>query len=178
MHEEINPSNLYTIDNTTTNNRQREDGDSTSNEENEVDEEEDNNIQWEEQSTTTKLINISSTTPLAHDNVTIGVTEIHPRYYVDLHTNFTSMNKETTIDTINVTMNIDEDAPSLEVGNNNFMSIIQQGLANGNLFALFHLPTKKTQRKEPIVDYSQSHAMILEEYLSKLRHKTLEKEAT
>jgi hypothetical protein len=93
MHAKINPSNLYIIDNTTTNNRQREDGDSTSNKENEVDEEEDNNIQWEEQSTTIKLINIS-TTPLAHDNLTIGVIEIHPKYYVDLHTNSTSMNRK------------------------------------------------------------------------------------
>jgi hypothetical protein len=112
-----------------------------------VDEKKDNNIQWEEQYATTKLINISTTTPLAHDNLTIGVTKIHPRYYVDLLTNSTSMNQETTIDTTNVTMNIDEDAPRLEVGSNNFMSITQQGLANGNSFTLLHLLAKKTQRR-------------------------------
>ncbi len=77
MHEKINPSNLYIIDNTTTTNRWGEDGDSTSNEENEMDEEEDNNIQWKKQYATIELINISTTIPLAHDNLTI---EIHPRY--------------------------------------------------------------------------------------------------
>jgi hypothetical protein len=41
-------------------------------------------------------------------------------------------------------MNVDENAPGLEVGNNNFTSITQQGLANGNLFTLLHLPAKKT----------------------------------
>ncbi len=66
-----------------------EDGDFTSNEE---DEEEDNNIQWEEQYVATKLINISTTTPLAHDNLVVGVFEIHPKYYVDLRTNFMAMN--------------------------------------------------------------------------------------
>jgi len=58
-------------------------------------------------------------------------------------------------------MNIDEDAPRLEVGNNNFMSTIKQGLANGNLFTLPHLPTRKTQKKEPLIDYSQSHVVTL-----------------
>ncbi len=61
-----------------------------------MDEEEDNNIQWEEQFATTKLINVLAT-PLAHDNLTIGVTEIHLRYYVNLHTKSTSTNQETTI---------------------------------------------------------------------------------
>jgi hypothetical protein len=42
-----------------------------------MDEEEDNNIQWKKQYATIELINISTTIPLAHDNLTI---EIHPRY--------------------------------------------------------------------------------------------------
>jgi hypothetical protein len=54
-------------------------------------------------------------------------------------------------------MNIDEDALELEVGSNNFTNIIQQGLANDNLFILFHFPSRKTQGKEPLVDYFQSH---------------------
>jgi hypothetical protein len=49
-----------------------------------VDEKEDNNIQWEEQSAAIKLINISITF-LARDNLTIGVIEIHFKYYVNLH---------------------------------------------------------------------------------------------
>jgi hypothetical protein len=76
-----------------------------------MDEKEDNKIQWEEQSTIAKFINISSTIPLAHDNLIVGVFEIHPTYHVDLHTNFIAMNQEFAIDTTNVIMNIDEDAP-------------------------------------------------------------------
>jgi hypothetical protein len=83
MHEKTNLSSLYTSNNTTTNNTQGEDGNSTSNEKNEKDEKEDNNIQWEKQSTTIKLINISTTTPLAHDNLHASVSKIHPKYYVD-----------------------------------------------------------------------------------------------
>jgi hypothetical protein len=92
MHEKINPKSLYTTDNTITNNRQGGNGDFTSNEENEIDKKKDNNIQWEEQYVATKLINISTTTPLAHDNIIVGVFKIHPRYYVNLLTNFITMN--------------------------------------------------------------------------------------
>jgi hypothetical protein len=86
------PNSLYTTNNTITNNRQGEDGDYTSNQDNEMDEEENNKIQWEEQSTIAKLINISTTILLAHDNLILGVSENHPRYYVDLHTIFSDIN--------------------------------------------------------------------------------------
>jgi hypothetical protein len=87
------------------------------------------------------------------------------------------MNQEIVIDTTNVIMNIDEDAPKLEVGTN-FMNITQQGLANGDLFTLFHMPTRKTQGRESLIDYSQSHVVTSKEYLRRMRQKTLEKEAT
>ncbi len=74
-------------------------------------------------------------------------------------------------------MNIDEDAPKLEVGSKYFMNITQQGLANGDLFTLLHSPTRKTQARELLVDYSQSCVVVSEEYLSRMRQKTLEKEA-
>jgi hypothetical protein len=64
----------------------------------------------------------------------------------ELHKNFIAMNHETIIDTTNVIVNIGEDAPKLEVGSNNFMNTTQQGFTNGNLFTLFHLPTRKTER--------------------------------
>jgi hypothetical protein len=91
IHEKTNLSNLYKSNNTTTS-TQGEDGNFTSNEKNEKDEKEDNNIQWEKQSNTTKLINISTTTPLAHDNLVVNVSKIHPNYYVDLPINSTTMN--------------------------------------------------------------------------------------
>ncbi len=75
-------------------------------------------------------------------------------------------------------VNINETTPKLEVGSNNFISTIQQGLANDNLFFLLHLPTKKTQGRESLVDYSQSHVMTLKEYLNRLQSKALEKEAS
>jgi hypothetical protein len=65
-------------------------------------------------------------------------------------------------------MKIDEDAPELEVGNNNFTNITQQGLTIGNLFILLHFPSRKTQGRKPLVDYSQSHVVISKEYMSKL----------
>jgi hypothetical protein len=49
------------------------------------------------------------------------VFEIHPKYYVDLPINFTTMNQEITIDTTNVIVNIDEVTPELEMGGNNFI---------------------------------------------------------
>jgi len=81
-----------------------------------MDEKEDNKIQWEDQFAITKLINISATIPLAHDNLIVCVFEIHPKYHVDLHTNFTSMNQEIAINTTNVIMNINEDAPEIKGG--------------------------------------------------------------
>jgi hypothetical protein len=116
MHEKTSPNNLYTTDNTTTNNRQGEDGNFTSIEKIEMDEKEDNKIQWEDQFAITKLINISATILLAHDNLIVCVFEIHPNYHVDLHINFTAMNQEIAIDTTNVIMNIDEDAPKFRGG--------------------------------------------------------------
>jgi hypothetical protein len=116
MHEKTSPNNLYTTDNTTTNNRQGEDGNFTSIEKIEMDEKEDNKIQWEDQFAITKLINISATILLAHDNLIVCVFEIHPKYHVDLHINFTAMNQEIAIDTTNVIMNIDEDAPKFRGG--------------------------------------------------------------
>jgi hypothetical protein len=48
------------------------------------------------------------------------------------------------------------------------MNITQQGLANGNLFILFHFLARKTQRRKPLIDYSQSHVVISKEYMSRV----------
>jgi hypothetical protein len=56
----------------------------------------------------------------------------------------------------------------LKGGNNNFMNITQQGLANGNFSILLHFLTRKTQRRKPLIDYSQSHVVISKEYMSRL----------
>ncbi len=47
--------------------------------------------------------------------------EIHPKYYVDLPINSTTMNQEIVIDTTNVIVNIDEVTLELEMGGNNFI---------------------------------------------------------
>lgn len=59
---------------------------------NEKDEKEVNNIQWGKIYITTKLINISTTILLAHDNLIVGVYEIHPKYYIALPINFIVLN--------------------------------------------------------------------------------------
>ncbi len=88
MHEKTNPSSLYITNKTKTNNIQGENIDFTSNEENEK---EDNKIQQEEYIVAIEFINIL-TTSLAHDNLIASVSEIHPRYYVNLPTNCIAMN--------------------------------------------------------------------------------------
>ncbi len=59
-------------------------------------------------------------------------------------------------------MNLDEATPKLEVGGNNFIITTQQRLTNGNLLLFIYLPTRKTQRIEPLIDYFQSHVVISE----------------
>jgi len=59
---------------------------------NEKDEKETNNIQWGKIYITTKLINISTTILLAHDNLVVNVYEIHVKYYVALLINSIAMN--------------------------------------------------------------------------------------
>ncbi len=56
------------------------------------------------------------------------------------------------------------------------MNITQQGLANGNFSILLHFLTRKTQRRKPLIDYSQSHVVISKEYMSRLWQRALEKE--
>jgi hypothetical protein len=79
----------------------------------------------EKQYVVIKLINILAATPLAHDNLTVGVFKIHLRYYGNLLTNFITMNQEIAVNTTNVIMNINEATIELEVGNNNFINITQ-----------------------------------------------------
>jgi hypothetical protein len=40
-----------------------------------------------------------------------------------------------------------------------------------------HLPTRRTSGKKPLVDYSQSHVVTLEEYLMIMRQKATHREA-
>ncbi len=45
----------------------------------------------------------------------------------------------------------------------------------GDLLSLPRLPTRRKNDKEPLVDYSNSHVVALDQYMTVLRHKTLEK---
>ncbi len=44
-----------------------------------------------------------------------------------------------------------------------------------SLLSLLHLPTRCTQGKEPLIDYSQSHVVTSTNYLSILQKKTIDK---
>ncbi len=46
------------------------------------------------------------------------------------------------------------------------------------MLSLLHLAIKKPKGKEPIIDYSQLHVMILDEYLEILNGKALGKKFT
>jgi hypothetical protein len=52
----------------------------------------------------------------------------------------------------------------------------QEALPSSNLLSLPHLPAKRTNGREPLVDYSQSHVVILEEYLTIIQQKVLDRE--
>jgi hypothetical protein len=45
------------------------------------------------------------------------------------------------------------------------------------LFSLPHLPAKRTNGREPLVNYFQSHVVALEEYLRIVRQGAMDREA-
>jgi len=53
----------------------------------------------------------------------------------------------------------------------------QQVFALANKLSLPRLPTRRILGKEPLVDYSNSHVMIANQYLVMLKQKTMDKEA-
>jgi hypothetical protein len=50
-----------------------------------------------------------------------------------------------------------------------------QGSTQGCILSLFRLLARHTKGNKPLVDYSQSHAVINSKYLDILRKKTMEK---
>jgi hypothetical protein len=72
-------------------------------------------------------------------------------------------------------VNINEARTKVEVGTNNVTNIIQQVLANGNLFLLLHLLVRKIHGRKRLVDYFQNHIMTSEEYLNIMQQKAFEK---
>jgi hypothetical protein len=59
-------------------------------------------------------------------------------------------------------------------------SSTQVALGQGchNLMSLPHLPTRRTNGREPLMDYSQSHVITSEEYLRIMRQKAMDRDVT
>jgi hypothetical protein len=57
-------------------------------------------------------------------------------------------------------------------------SSIQVALTQGchNLMSLPNLPTRRTNGREPLVDYFQNHVVTSKEYLRIMQQKTMDKE--
>jgi hypothetical protein len=69
--------------------------------------------------------------------------------------------------------------PIIEVQQIQHLTIIAQELVSFvNLLSLPHLLARKTRRKEPLMDYSQSYVVTSSEYFCILQQKTLAKEVT
>ncbi len=95
------------------------------------------------------------------------------RYYMEEHGNLT------TIDVNGQTKMIydliaDACKPTIEVQQVHHPIVAaQEPISFANLLSLPHLPTRKTRRKNPLMDYSQSYLVTSSEYFNILQKKNL-----
>ncbi len=52
----------------------------------------------------------------------------------------------------------------------------QEALVSSNLLSLPCLPTRRTSGRKPLIDYLQNHGMTLEEYLTIMQRKAMDRE--
>ncbi len=65
---------------------------------------------------------------------------------------------------------------SFELEDLNVPNQTQRAPPLANILLLFQLPTKKTHDKEQLIDYSNSHVVTSNQYLTILKHKAMDKE--
>jgi hypothetical protein len=130
---------------------------------------------WTKHTTVKKIINMGSTIEIP----IVGLSKDQFRYYVKMPRIPTTTNPAFVIELKNMVeklaqLSLDEIAEFKF-----FESSTQVALAQRchGLLSLPHLPTRRTSGKKPLVDYSQSHVVTLEEYLMIMRQKATHREA-
>ncbi len=152
IHEKLIPSSLYRRNNIT---QKEKNANSISNKK---DEKEDNDIQWGKQYATKKKLNniVVTTIPIHHESIVIGVSEINLKYYVDVPTNFTTINERITLDPSNLVVNIDEVLIKMEVGTKNFTVQLNKQYQMVICIVPF---ASFACKKHPRQNYSQNHVV-------------------
>ncbi len=90
------------------------------------------------------------------------------RCYVNMHRIFTIINHAFVIESKNMVENLEQLSLNETIQFKNSKGSIQEALAHHchNLLSLRHLPSRRTNGRKPLMDYSQSHVVTLEKYLS------------
>jgi hypothetical protein len=137
-------------------------------------EHEDGEQKWTKHTIAKEFINIGSTIEVPVD----GLFENQPRYYVNMPRIPTIINHASIIESQNMVENLAQ--PSLDeiVKFINFESSTQVASTQGShsLLSLPHLFVRRTNGREPLMDYFQSHVVTLEEYLRIMQQKAMDKE--
>ncbi len=123
-----------------------------------------------------KFINIGSTikVPIA------SLSKDQPTYYVNMLRIPIVTNHASVIKLENMVENLAQPSLDETIMLRNFRSLIQMALAQGChcLLSLPHLPTRRTNGREPLVNYSQSHVVKSKEYLRIMQQKAMDSKAT
>jgi len=123
-----------------------------------------------------RFINIGSTIkiPIA------SLSKDQPTYYVNMFRIPIITNHASVIESENMVENLAQPSLNETIKLRNSRSSIQLALAHGChcLLSLPHLPARRTNGREPLVDYSQSHVVKSKEYLRIMRQKAMDNKAT
>jgi len=125
------------------------------------------------------LINIAATLESTCETPrTENVTQNIPRYYVFVPRNPIVQNSEIVVEPSNLMVNIDDDVMLDVMIETTPLTLLSQEppFAIG-LLSLPYLPSKQLHGIKPLVDYSQSHVVTLEEHLQIMKQKVVEKVA-
>ncbi len=121
------------------------------------------------------MISITSITKATTlESMLNSVVQDQPKYYVDILIESIIINLESiflikksvkTLEQFLVNVRIECKIPKT-----------QEALAGINLLSLPHLLARKTSGREPLVDYSQSHVVTSEMYLTTMQQKAMDRE--
>jgi hypothetical protein len=100
----------------------------------------------------------------------VGPFELSPRFYVEMPPNPPTPTNNQQDD---LAVNLEDS--NLELDDIAIPSQTQGVIELGDLLSLPRLPTRRRHGKEPLVDYSSSHVVTLDQYLVVLKQKALEK---
>jgi hypothetical protein len=128
--------------------------------------EEDENMLWEQCFVITNLLNITRYIT-HHESTTNDMFQYQHRYYMDLPRNLVIENKKITIYPTNMVVDINEGTFKVEQKTMNVHEHLNQGTSStNNMLSLLHLHPKRTNNRKILINYSQSHVVSSNQYLS------------